>query len=92
MGSITGLSNPSVETINRGPMTIFQGKLLTRTYCDEAGDYAAPNLSPRNLVFRPDLRTKTVTFMGRINYRLWGSKSSFSIYLGYFSIYEDLKF
>ena len=26
------------------------------TYCDEAGDYAVPNvLSPRDLVFRPDL-------------------------------------
>ena len=42
-------------------MTIFQDKLVTRTYCDEAGDYAVPNvLNPRDLVFRPDLRTKTV--------------------------------
>ena len=24
--------------------TIFQDKLLTRTYCDEAGDYAVPNV------------------------------------------------
>ena len=43
-------------------MTIFQDKLLTRTYCDEAGDYAVPNvLSQRDLVFRPDLRTKNCT-------------------------------
>ena len=39
-------------------MTIFEDKLLTSTYmyCDEAGDYAVPNvLSPRDLVFRPDI-------------------------------------
>ena len=43
------------ETLNRGPMIIFQEKLLTRTNCDKAGDYAVPNvLSPRDLVFRPD--------------------------------------
>ena len=37
-------------------MTIFQDKLLTRTYCNKAGDYVVPNmLSPRDLVFRPDL-------------------------------------
>ena len=36
-------------------MTIFQDKLLIRTYCDEAGDYAVPNVfSQRDLVFRPD--------------------------------------
>ena len=29
-----------IETIKRGPMTIFQDKLLTRTYRDEAGDCA----------------------------------------------------
>ena len=35
-------------------MTIFHDKLLTRTDCDEAGDYVVPNvLSPRDLVFRP---------------------------------------
>ena len=34
-------------------------KLLTRSYCGEAGDYAVPNvLYPRDLVFGPDLRTK----------------------------------
>ena len=43
------------ETLNRGPMTIFQNKLLTMTDCDEAGGYFVPNvLSPRDLVFRPD--------------------------------------
>ena len=37
-------------------MTIFQEKLLTRAYCDEAGDKAVPNvLSPKDLVFIPDL-------------------------------------
>ena len=31
-------------------MTIFQDKLLIRTYCDEAGDYAVPNvLCPKDL-------------------------------------------
>ena len=40
-------------------MTIFQDKLLTRTDCDKAGDYVVPNvLSPRDLVFRPDIRHK----------------------------------
>ena len=40
-------------------MAVFQDTLLTRTYCDEAGDYtlyAMPNvLSPRHQVFRLDL-------------------------------------
>ena len=50
------------ETINRGPQTIFHGKLVTRTYCGEAGDHAAPNvLSQRDLGLRPDLWTKTDT-------------------------------
>ena len=50
MGSIPGLSSLSDETLNRGPMIIFQDKLLTRTDCDEAGDYVVPNvLSPRDL-------------------------------------------
>ena len=34
---------------------------LTRTNCDEARDYVAPNvLSPRDLVSRPDNMDKTV--------------------------------
>ena len=34
---------------------------LTRTYCDEAGDYVVPNvLSPRDLVSRPDNMDETV--------------------------------
>ena len=56
MGLILGFSSLSDETLNRGPMTIFQDKLLTWTDCDEAGDYVVPNvLSPRDLVFRPDI-------------------------------------
>ena len=39
VGSIPGFFSLSGETLNRGPMTIFQDKLLTRTYCDEADDY-----------------------------------------------------
>ena len=40
------------ETLYRGPLAIFQDKLLTSTYCDEAGEYVAPNvLCPRDLVF-----------------------------------------
>ena len=35
-------------------MNIFQDKLLTRTYCDEAGDYAAPKgPSPQNGLTEP---------------------------------------
>ena len=33
-----------------------------------------------------------LTFMSRMNHRLWSSKISISIYLGYYSIYEQLKF
>ena len=33
-----------------------------------------------------------LTFISRINYRLWSSKPSISIYLGYFCVYDDLKF
>ena len=59
MGSIPGFSILSDETLNRGPMTPFQDKLLTKTDCDEAGDYVVPNvLSPRDLVFRPDIGHK----------------------------------
>ena len=35
VGSTLGLSSLSDETLNQGPMTIFQDKLLTRMYCDE---------------------------------------------------------
>ena len=53
--SIPGFSGLSNETLIRGPMTISQDKLLTRTQCDEAGDYAVPNmLCGRDLVFTPD--------------------------------------
>ena len=54
-----------LKSFTRGPMTIFQDKLLTRTYCGEAGDYDVPNmLSPRDgpdLVFRPDLSDINLT-------------------------------
>ena len=61
MDSIPGFSSLLDETLNEGPMTIFQDKLLTRTDCDKAGDYVVPNvLSPRGLVFRPDIGHKTV--------------------------------
>ena len=33
-----------------------------------------------------------LTFISRINYRLWSSEPSISIYLGYFCIYEEFKF
>ena len=40
-------------------MILFQDKLLTRTDCEEVGDYVVPNvLSPRDLVFRPDIGHK----------------------------------
>ena len=59
VGSIPGFSSLSGETFNRGPMTIFHDKLLTRTDCDEAGDYVVPNvLSPMDLVFRRDIGHK----------------------------------
>ena len=49
-------SSLSDETLNRGPITIFQDKLLTRTDCEEAGDYVVPYvLSPRDLVLKPDI-------------------------------------
>ena len=61
VGSIPGFSSPSDETLNRGPMIIFQDKLLTRTDFDEAGDYTVPYvLCPRDLVFKTDIGHKTV--------------------------------
>ena len=54
-----GFYSLSDEILNRGPMTIFQDKLLTRTDCDESGDYVVPNvLSQRDLVFRLDIGQK----------------------------------
>ena len=41
---------------------------LTRTYCDEAGDYVVPNvLSPRDLVSRPDNMDETVLSSSNIH-------------------------
>ena len=49
-------SRPLSMTFKPSLMTIFQDKLLTRTYCEEIGDYDVPNvLVKRTLVFRPDL-------------------------------------
>ena len=65
VGSILGFYSLSDETLNRGAMTIFQDKLLTRTDCDEAGDYMVPNmLSLWNLVFRPDIGHKLFHHLG----------------------------
>ena len=33
-----------------------------------------------------------ITFISRINYRLWSSEPSISLFLGYSSIFEELKF
>ena len=52
-GSIPIFSSPCDETINRGPLTIFQDKELTRTYCKKAEDYAVPNMS--HLVGKPTI-------------------------------------
>ena len=68
-GSIPCSSSLSDGTLNRGPTTIFQDKRLTRTYCDEAGDYVVPNvLSPRDLVFKPDLPHINWTIISRSNW------------------------
>ena len=62
VGAIFGFSSIPDETLNRSTMTIFQDKLLTRTYCDEAGGYDVHNvLSLRDLVSRPDLSDKNCT-------------------------------
>ena len=43
---------------------------LTRTNCDEAGDYVVPNvLSPRDLVSRPDNMDETVLSSQRLKGR-----------------------
>ena len=56
VGSISGFSSLSDDTLSRGPMTIFKDKLLTRTDSHEAGDYVVTNvLSTRDLVFIPDI-------------------------------------
>ena len=42
-------------------MTTFKDLRLAWTDCDEAEDYVVPNvLSPRDLVFRPDIMDETV--------------------------------
>ena len=42
-------------------LVLVEDGRLTWTDCDEAGDYVVPNvLSPRDLVFRPDIMDETV--------------------------------
>ena len=42
-------------------LVLVKPRKLTRTNCDEAGDYVVPNvLSPRDLVSRPDIMDETV--------------------------------
>ena len=54
--------------LNRGPMTIFKDKLLTRTYSDEDEHYALSNvLSPRDQVFRPDIYMRHHEKTGYLN-------------------------
>ena len=82
MGSKPGFSSLSDATLNRSQMTIFQDKLLTSTYCDEAGDYAASNvLSPRELhvVFKPDLSDINCTIIIILQCESAGSANKFDI-------------
>ena len=44
MCSIPGFFSLSDETLNRDPIIISQDKLPTRTYCDDVGDYAVPDV------------------------------------------------
>ena len=50
MGWILGFSSRLDKSLNQGHVTIILGKPLTKTYYDKPGV-----LSPRDLVFRPDL-------------------------------------
>ena len=54
VGSIPSIFSLSDETLNQGPMIIFQDKLLT---CDEAGDYVVPTVL-MDLGFRLDIGHK----------------------------------
>ena len=64
MGSTLGFSSLSDETLNRGPMPIIQDILLTMTYCDEAGDYAVPNVLKCNVLCQRKLSLATDHFRG----------------------------
>ena len=44
VGWIPSFSSLSDETLSQGPMIIFQDKLLTKTFCEEAWDYAVPDV------------------------------------------------
>ena len=59
----------------------------TWTDCDEAGDYVVPNvLSPRDLVFRPDIMDEAVphTYMVKKTLKIFftGTGRSISMKLG----------
>ena len=50
---------------------------MTRTFCDEAGDYAVPNvLSPRDLGFRPDIGHKLYNHHRKTNLKTHISENS----------------
>ena len=65
IGNATRLENQGSWVRSRASpvfrmVLLSEDKLLTRTYCDETGGYVVLNvLSPRDLVFRPDLSDKT---------------------------------
>ena len=50
----------------------------------------------KSIILLINVRMPTIvgilTFISRINYRLWSSKPSLSTYLGYFGVYEQFKF
>ena len=77
IGNATRLENQGSWVRSRASpvfrmVLLSEDKLLTRTYCDETGGYVVLNvLSPRDLVFRPDLSDKT----GPSTYYVFFSKS-----------------
>ena len=85
----------------------FEGKNLYGQYIDYSGKkkwpkgFICPYTGTIFYIIRIYSRSQVsvyrtigplVIFISRINYRLWSSKPSVSTYLGYFSIYEALKF
>ena len=53
--------------------TTFKDLRLTWTDCDEAEDYVVPNvLSPRDLVFRPDIMDETVKSSSEKSFAIGG--------------------
>ena len=71
--------------------TTFKDLRLTWTDCDEAEDYVVPNvLSPRDLVFRPDIMDETVKssssseqvqcMVDTQKHKIWPTKIGFKTY------------